>query len=482
MGTMGVIYSVILEVVPAYGIQQRVKRIEGWDALLRDAGVSVAGLRDRDEGANGALLDYILDGRRNGTGIEREHNVYVDLALNPITQTCWVINRKTTERLPRDSVDLDLSIEKYEKSFRRELTNHSAGIFGAIDDEAVARVFDFLNYGRSLSDVFNDVQQAERLVNFVFARPPLLATVLSTLNGQMDLNERFRPEQSRQRAFVGAILSGVLNVLMGTVLEDISDITDLSYKVGAIGWTDEGLPGKGMEIAMPWEHGFSFLQAILDMMPSNPPLIGYVSVRVCPRTDTLLGMQQFGEHSVMIEPVGFRTPQSLLLFERIGDLLATWNADYNAGGMLHWGLENDALTRERFENTAVTRPYREGSPVSRLVVFKWAKALLQGDHPPVFDNHFVKRLGLDDYACELREVTASRKVRDNVIGICNSETWGYVSEAQAVQDIRSRGIQYYVDRGGERAWVYVVNGPSGPYLRTAADGTIGNNLHRLPDC
>jgi hypothetical protein len=281
---------------------------------------------------------------------------------------------------------------------------------------------------------------------------------------------------------MGDILSGVLNVLMGTVQEDTSEVTDLSYKVGAIGWSEEGLPGKGLEIAMPWELGFSFLQAILDMMPSNPPLIGYISIRVCPKTQTLLGMQQFGDYSVMVEPVGFRTPESLRLFERILDLLARWNTDFHAGGILHWGLENDTLDRERFENSAVTRPYREGSSVSKLVVFKAIKALLQGGHPAVFDNHFVKRLGLDDYACELREVIATRKQMDNIVGLCNDGAWGYVSEAQAVQDIRSRGIRYFVERGGERMFVHVVNGPTGPYLRTAADATEGNNLLRLPDC
>jgi hypothetical protein len=314
-------------------------------------------------------------------------------------------------------------------------------------------------------------------------RPPLLATLLSTLNGQLVLNERFRTEEGRGREFLGDILNGVLNVLMGTVLEDTSDITNVSHELGTTGWSDEGMPGKGFEIALPVGLGFSFLQsAILDSMRSSAAFMGYLSIRVCPQTNALMGMQQFAPHAIMIEPVAFRTPELLGPFQGILDRLASWNTDYNAGGMLHWGLENDTLNREQFENSAVTRPFRAGSSISKLVAFKAIRSLLHGDHPAVFDNHFVKRLGLDDYACELREITATRKRTDNVTGICGVGDWGYVSEAQAVQDIRSRGIRYFVGSADERVFVHVVNGPSGPYLRTSADDTEDNNLLRLPDC
>lgn len=119
MGTMGVIYSVVLEVVPAYGIQQKVKRIESWTELLEKAGVTVAQLQRRNEAANRRLLDFLLDGERNGTGIPRAENIYVDLAINPITKKCWILNRRVTPRLPRESKDLDLSMGTYEKSFSR---------------------------------------------------------------------------------------------------------------------------------------------------------------------------------------------------------------------------------------------------------------------------------------------------------------------------------------------------------------------------
>ena len=62
---------------------------------------------------------------------------------------------------------------------------------------------------------------------------------------------------------------------------------------------------------------FSFLQKtifdrILDpeMIRMNKPLVGYISIRVCLQTQTFMGMQQFGPHSVMVELVGFRTPEA----------------------------------------------------------------------------------------------------------------------------------------------------------------------------
>ncbi|NHZ83261.1 hypothetical protein F2P44_28900 [Massilia sp. CCM 8695] len=363
MGTMGVIYSVVLEVVPAYAIQQKVKRIDTWHQLLNAAQVKDGQLRARNGAANRRLLDFLLDGARNGTGIARRENVYVDLALNPITQQCWIINRRVIAGLPREPNELNVSIGQYEKSFRREMTNHEASIFRLVNDEMLARIMDFLNYGRSVTDIPNDIPQLGRLLTFLLERPPLLATALSTVNAQLVLNELHRGEESRKRAFLGDLLTGLLNTLMGTVAKDVSDLTGLSYKVGAIGWTDEGLPGKGVEIALPADIAFSFLQSeIIDRLarPAAAPLLGYVSIRVCPPTQALMGMQQFGNFSVMIEPVGFRTPASLGLFREILDALADWNSRFNAGGMLHWGLENDTLDRARFEQSAVTRPTGQG--------------------------------------------------------------------------------------------------------------------------
>ena len=489
MGTMGVIYSVVLEVVPAFGLEQKAKRIGEWGnkILVAAADVTPAQLRARDAAANRRMLDFILDGERNGTGIPRAENIYVDLVLNPVTFECWVTNRKRLGRIPRESKELDMSLGTYEDSFRREVTNDSAEMFGNhLKSEMVARVLDFLNYGRSITDLPNDISQLERLLSFIMDRPPLVSTLLSTANAQLVLNELYRSEPSRKRALLGDVLTGLLNVLKGTVVEDVSDVSGPSYKVGATGFTDDGIPGKALEIALPPETAFSFLQAILDRLdsPASHPLVGYIAIRVVPATQTLMGMEQFADFSVMIELFSFRTPESLNLFQSIMDDLADWNSRFFDGGMLHWGLENDALSRDRFENSAVTRPYRTGSPSSKLVVFKAIKKMLQGDHPPVFDNWFVRRLGLDDYLCEMREVTHTQKRGRNVIGLCNpGQPWSPVSETQAVRDIRSRGIRYFVNTTGTPVFVNVMDGgETGHFLQTTSDGIAANNLIELPEC
>lgn len=41
---------------------------------------------------------------------------------------------------------------------------------------------------------------------------------------------------------------------------------------------------------------------------------------------------------------------------------------------------------------------------------------------------------------------------------------------------------YYVKVGMRRVEIRVVNGPTGPYLRTDPDATTHNNLDDLPGC
>src|ERR1035441_7181050 len=61
MGTMGVIYSVVLEVVPQFGVQQICTMLEqdattgttGWSAMLKNAGTSEGDLRRGDVGEIG---------------------------------------------------------------------------------------------------------------------------------------------------------------------------------------------------------------------------------------------------------------------------------------------------------------------------------------------------------------------------------------------------------------------------------------------
>lgn len=83
-----------------------------------------------------------------------------------------------------------------------------------------------------------------------------------------------------------------------------------------------------------------------------------------------------------------------------------------------------------------------------------------------------------------RRVTRSRKDRDgDITTLCNpSEGWSPRRKADAISDIDNSTHSYFVLVNGARVAIRVVDGPSGPYLRTAPDQTSRNNLDDLPDC
>lgn len=130
------------------------------------------------------------------------------------------------------------------------------------------------------------------------------------------------------------------------------------------------------------------------MVNGNKPLIGYISIRICPPTNTLMGMQQFSPFSVMIEVVGYRSPESNSVMDLIQQkVLDPSLRQVNA--MLHWGLENDQMTGADLARMPVNQPLHPGSALTRLSAFKQVRQLLVNGHAPSpFDNNFVTRLNL----------------------------------------------------------------------------------------
>jgi photosystem II stability/assembly factor-like uncharacterized protein len=80
---------------------------------------------------------------------------------------------------------------------------------------------------------------------------------------------------------------------------------------------------------------------------------------------------------------------------------------------------------------------------------------------------------------ETREVTnIGRDGRGRLDRVAGS--WGEATVAEAVADIRAGRIRYVIGSGGDRVSIGVVNGRSGPYLRSTGDGRSANNLGDLP--
>lgn len=82
-----------------------------------------------------------------------------------------------------------------------------------------------------------------------------------------------------------------------------------------------------------------------------------------------------------------------------------------------------------------------------------------------------------------RRVRQTGKDQGDITSLCNrGELWSPRRKSDAISDIENGVQRYYVQEQGDRAWVRVVDGPTGRYLRTSADSSSQNNLDNLPNC
>ena len=275
MGTMGVVYSVVLEVVPQFGVQQICVAIPPspgvtcWDVLLQRAGTSAASLRSPSaSAANVQVLNFLMDGSKNGTGIpfnsNDKTNVFCDLAINPLNLDCWITNRKVTPSIPADG---NSPSPNWLPALSQTLGSHAVDTVS--NSKLLGRVFDFLNWATdvpsiNVSDDINDIQQAIRLATFITSFPDALIAAAATLSAQAVANGANEPnKQDRGQQFLADALSGFLHAVQGTTNGARGDTTDVSYKIWGFGWPANGFPGRGLEIALPQETAFTFLQTVL---------------------------------------------------------------------------------------------------------------------------------------------------------------------------------------------------------------------------
>lgn len=82
-----------------------------------------------------------------------------------------------------------------------------------------------------------------------------------------------------------------------------------------------------------------------------------------------------------------------------------------------------------------------------------------------------------------RRVRRSGKDQGDITSLCNpGEMWSPRAKADAISDIENGVHRYYVQEADDIAWVNVIDGPTGKYLRTTADSSSNNNLDNLPNC
>ncbi len=68
----------------------------------------------------------------------------------------------------------------------------------------------------------------------------------------------------------------------------------------------------------------------------------------------------------------------------------------------------------------------------------------------------------------------------DITALCGD--WGRRVKTDAIRDIETNTHTYYVQEGGQRTDIHVVDGPTGKYLRSDRDPSSANNLDNLPDC
>lgn len=399
MGTLGVLYSVVLEVVPLFGVHeavvQRTWRNLGFIGpqyqgdlapLLRSASAPDVSQR---------IVKLLQRGNLNGTGIAQLANQYADLAINPNKRAdgdydCWIGNRELTAQLPIDSQPSAGMLTGVADAFSVPgLTQKFGTVYGLQDVDNTVKVgADLIDHGGKYVAMIKRLAGAADLVDV--ALDTFLTPMTTAPNGV---------------AVAQAVLTGILSGLLNTANTDRrSDLTGVS--VGALGFPASGVMGTALEIALGPVDAFGFLQTeILDHIDPNEPFLGYVSIRLCSTTKTLMGMQQFGDAahpcSVMIEVVGFATPGGrdfiAQLQKRTVDRMGLPPTDpRHVEAMLHWGLENDQLTAAHLRTSkALQAPSRSG--LSKLATFIAVRTLLHaaaGEIYRAFDNSFTERLGL----------------------------------------------------------------------------------------
>jgi hypothetical protein len=290
-----------------------------------------------------------------------------------------------------------------------ELKAVSSGtVFGIHGSEPVGTLFDLLGYDKNVLFAIGDVNELGTLVKWVARWPDLLTSTLATIAAQTQAPRNTGTQ--RREIIAAAVMSGLLNGIQGTPQPSgppqLAVTAGVSYEVGAVGWPDSGIPGTALEIALHPDVAFTFIQNQLlngvfaPNLRTQHLLLGYLSVRVCQPTRTLMGMQQFAPYSVMVELVGYRSPEAVAAMKAIQGAVLNWNANQpsvSTAAMLHWGLENDQLTAASLLRTPLGGPAPGAAghpPPSKVDRFRAVRSLLAAGTPSTFENAFVARLGL----------------------------------------------------------------------------------------
>ncbi|HXN25200.1 MAG TPA: hypothetical protein VOA41_20895 [Candidatus Dormibacteraeota bacterium] len=387
MGCMGVIYSLVLEAVPQYGVQEATA-ITNWHLLKMQGGVPPgdALANPLSPGQATTLLDVlkvgsIFDLFIDGTGAlpKGAPNYFIKVSFNPWPNgagegnfDCWVTHRaKVDVPLPKDS------------------TCGGAGglpsiTLGVLKNTIQAAVGADLDKGIRLNNFSNSLVRADGSL------PSISDTALLMLDFAKFWKYDFVPRVVN-RTVLDLLQRG--HAPNGQPLPDSAPQTQIcrnvSYRIGAGIWgPGDSLPGRAIEVAFPCPDGLVFLdEQVLPLFKAlggaGQYVLGYIAVRICGKTRALFGMQQW-DPTCLIEVVLLASEDAPSIINTIQQRALS----YNPPGLLHWGLENDLVD-----------VVAQGKPqpfVTNGAYAAWKAARVRLGHPPssLFNNNLSRRLGL----------------------------------------------------------------------------------------
>lgn len=344
MGSMGVIYALVLDVVPQFSLMQ-CNRWSTWEVLKRDAGDQLQGLFD----GSWTGIDKFIAARFPPEQFGRLSNRFLQIVINPIgNHGCYVSNRVAVplQGVPSGVAPGDLSSISGDDIANAIQSAPEWGLGSEIDfflaklhgELAGASLVDQANALVSFSEAHGYSWAVRAVLDFVFQR----AFPEPVPGPQIDV---------AHRVMTGSVFGPGFPMFAVTSVEAAFNFGD------AVAFVDTVL--RLFDNAVTGAH-----------YPA-----GYLSLRACGRTNALLGMQQFARTGA-VEVSLLGSPGNFSLVESI-ESAALQN---KPTGILHWGQSNGIASARDISNQFPK-------------VAKW-RAIRERLGGKTFVNLFLQRCGL----------------------------------------------------------------------------------------
>jgi hypothetical protein len=385
-GSMGVIYSVIVEAAPAFGFRRH-RFATTWERLLAEDPALTAVM------SGNYMLSKFSRGRASRVGSGdilgqpsfMDHpftpNVFSQIVINPYP---FYVNDRTLTAQEQAAIGHHLCFV----TNRVRIPISSVGTPAPVDSPGLDEIGTQMGWaalfalrGRPLGwtdgkpvyppDGLGDVVRFGLFQDSIAGQP-----VSARASALVDfLAREYQP----------GTISAALHYLLASIMP-LGDVVE-SKTSEVMAWNDKDkLRGFCVEAAFPISAGITYTQQVLDMVAEHAersPRVyvgGYLALRITGKTEALLGMQRWSP-TIHVEYMGIAETGGLRAF--VNELQTRAIA---LGGVLHFGLENDAMT---------AADLRASFGSEAIETFRWARGVFSHNGTlNTFDNSFTERLGL----------------------------------------------------------------------------------------